>query len=98
MGYKMFATTNQSHRPVRRLGDVLLPLAFVEPTERPGHLPGLFEDVLDQGSLMIVPDIQVEDAPIQVHHANKLLAAGSPRPDPFHRLAPYDGIPLVRSG
>src|SRR4029453_328447 len=75
-----------------RLGDVLLPLAFVEPTERPGHLPGLFENVLDQGSLMIVLDIQVEDALIQVHHANKLLAVGSPQPDPFHRLAPYDGI------
>src|SRR5512132_3119714 len=75
-----------------RLSDVLLPLAFVEPTERPGHLPGLFEDVLDQGSLMIVLDIQVEDALIQVHHANKLLAVGSPQPDPFHRLAPYDGI------
>jgi len=41
---------------------------------------------------MIVLDIQVEDALIQVHHANKLLAAGSPQPDPFHRLAPYDGI------
>jgi hypothetical protein len=55
-------------------------------------LPGLLEDLLDQGSLMIVLDIQVEDALIQVHHANKLLAAGSPQPDPFHRLAPYDGI------
>src|SRR4029453_17033390 len=75
-----------------RLSDVLLPLAFVEPTERPGHLPGLLEDVLDQGSLTIVLDIQVEDALIQVHHANKLLAVGSPQPDPFHRLAPYDGI------
>jgi hypothetical protein len=41
-------------------------------------LPGLLEDLLDQGSLMIVLDIQVEDALIQVHHANKLLAAVSP--------------------
>src|SRR4030095_10260172 len=72
-----------------RLGDVLLPLAFVEPAERPGHLPGLLEDLLDQGSLMIVLDIQVEDSLIQVPHANKLLAAGSPQPDPFHRLAPF---------
>ena len=43
-----------------RLRDVLLPLAFVEPTERPGNLPGLLEDLLDQGSLMIVRDIQIE--------------------------------------
>src|SRR6266542_4206199 len=42
---------------------------------------------------MIVRDIQVEDALIQVHHANQLLAVGSPQPDRFHRLAPYDGIP-----
>src|SRR4249920_3857295 len=75
-----------------RLSYVLLPLAFVEPTERPGHLPGLLEDLLDQGSLMIVLDIQIDDALIQVHHADQLLAVGSPQPDPFHRLAPYDGI------
>jgi hypothetical protein len=41
---------------------------------------------------MIVLDIQIEDALIQVHHADQLLAVGSPQPDPFHRLAPYDGI------
>ena len=26
------------------------------------------------------------------HGANQVLAVGSPQPDPFHRLAPYDGI------
>jgi hypothetical protein len=38
---------------------------------------------------MVVLNIQVEDALIQVHHANKPLAVGSPQPDPFHRLAPF---------
>ena len=56
---------------------------------RPGHLPGLLEDLLDQGSLMIVRDIQIDDALIHVHHANKLLAVRSPQPDPFHGPAPF---------
>ena len=70
-----------------RLSDVfLLPLSFVEPTEQPRHLPGLLEDLLDQGSLMVVLDIQIEDA-----------LSRSTMPTSFWRLARHSLTPSTGS-
>src|SRR6187397_431145 len=50
---------------------------------------------------MIVLDIQVEDALIEVNHSNKLLAVGAPQPDSFHGLVPFGSgypAPYVEPG